>query len=314
VAETQTNCIRLGIVNNMPDGALQATERQFVSLLNDAAGHTPIQLKFYALDEVPRSDSARHWMAAYSSAEVLSEDNLDVLVVTGTEPQAADLRDEPYWQSLTRLVEWAKHNTISTIWSCLAAHAAVLYLDGVRRVRLQDKRCGIFDCVVATDDELTAGGPGVFPMPHSRWNDLPEEQLTAADYRILSHSDEAGVDAFAKRYNSLFVFFQGHPEYETDTLLLEYRRDVRRFLTRETEKYPRLPRGYFDEDTTAALTDLRSRSFSQRSPELLSDFPNPKQVMTNTWRPAAVHIYRQWLSYVAQQKHEKETGPMLVAG
>ena len=52
-----------------------------------------------------------------------------------------------------------------------------------------------------------------------------------------------------KQRESLFVFFQGHPEYDAVTLLLEYRRDVGRYLRRERDTYPPMPQGYFDEET-----------------------------------------------------------------
>src|SRR5256712_12415724 len=104
-------------------------------------------------------------------------------------------------------------------------------------------------------------------MSHSRWNDLPEDALTACGYRVLTRSDEAGVDAVVKQRKSLFVFFQGHPEYEATTLLLEYRRDIRRFLQRGRENYPPLPRRYFDRDTLAPLTPPRERAPAERRAE-----------------------------------------------
>ena len=48
----------------------------------------------------------------------------------------------------------------------------------------------------------------------------------------LTRSDEAGVGLFAKTQGSLFFFVQGHPEYEAETLLREYRRDIGRYLRR----------------------------------------------------------------------------------
>ena len=78
---------------------------------------------------------------------------------------------------------------------------------------------------------------------------------------------------FVKQRKSLFVFFQGHPEYEANTLLLEYRRDIRRFLRRERDTYPPMPQGYFDEDTVDALTAVRERALSDRREELFEEFP-----------------------------------------
>ena len=69
-------------------------------------------------------------------------------------------------------------------------------------------------------------------VPHSRYNELPEEALISRGYRVLSRSSQTGADLFVGNRDSLDVFFQGHPEYEPDTLLREYRRDVGRFLVR----------------------------------------------------------------------------------
>src|SRR3989442_1837784 len=110
-------------------------------------------------------------------------------------------------------------------------------------------------------------------MPHSRWNDIPEEALTACGYRVLTRSTEAGVDAFVKQRQSLFVFFQGHPEYEATTLLLEYRRDLKRFLRGERETYPPMPRGYFYEKTVRAFTAVPPQALSERREEPLAEFP-----------------------------------------
>jgi len=141
-------------------------------------------------------------------------------------------------------------------------------------------------------------------MPHSRWNDIPEDALTSCGYRVLTRSKEGGVDAFIKHRRSLFVFFQGHPEYEAPTLLLEYRRDIKRFLRRERETYPPMPRGYFDDDTVAALSAIRERALSDRREKLLAEFPTDIAAgrVTNTWGPAAARVYRNWLLYMCAQK------------
>ncbi len=261
-----------------------------------------------ALPDVPRSDSGRRRVSSvYSGIGDLWDSRLDGLIVTGTEPRAPNLEDEPYWGSLTTVLDWAERNTHSTVWSCLAAHAAVLHLDGIGRRMLSDKRFGIFECARVSDHELTAGAPSRLKMPHSRWNDIPEDALTSCGYRVLTRSNDAGIDAFVKQGKSLFVFFQGHPEYEANTLLLEYRRDIRRFLRRERETYPPMPQGYFDDDTVDALTAVRERALSDRREELFEEFPTAlaAEKLTNTWRPAATRVYRNWLLYMCAQKSRR---------
>jgi homoserine O-succinyltransferase len=303
--ESDETCIDIGLVNNMPDAALEATERQFLALLDAAADGLVVRLTLYALPDVPRTNSGRrHVSSFYADLGDLWNSHLDGLIVTGTEPRAPDLRAEPYWSSLIRVLEWAEHSTHSTVCSCLAAHAALLHMDGIGRRALRDKRFGVFECARLSDHYLTTGLPSRLPMPHSRWNDLPEDALTSSGYRVLTRSDAAGVDMFVKQRKSLFVFFQGHPEYEATTLLLEYRRDIKRFLRRERDTYPHMPQGYFDEDTVAAFIALRDRVLSDRRDEWLTTVPTAlvAATLTNTWRSPAARIYRNWLLYLCAQK------------
>jgi len=301
-----SNCLDIGLINNMPDAALDATERQFRALLDAAADGLPLRLTLYTLPEVPRTDFGRRQVSRYSDLGDLWDRHHDGLIVTGTEPRAADLKDEPFWGSLTGVLEWAERHTHSTVLSCLAAHAGILHIDGIVRRPLGDKRFGIFECVRVSDHPLTAAAPSRLQMPHSRWNEIPEEALLACGYRVLTRSEDAGVDAFVKQRKSLFVFFQGHPEYEAVTLLLEYRRDIGRFLRRETDTYPPTPHGYFDPETVEALTALRERAMLDRREELLAGFPTAMAAgkVTNTWRSTAESLYRNWLLYIRAQKEQ----------
>lgn len=297
--------ITIGLINNMADAALEATERQFVSLLNGASEGISIDLALYSLPGVPRSNSgSRHVDKFYSSADTLWDTHLDGLIVTGREPLSPDLRNEPYWESFTKLLEWAQENTFSSVWSCLAAHAAVLHMDGIRRIRSTNKHFGVFECENASGHPLAAGTSTSFKIPHSRWNGMPEEKIRARGYHILTCSADVGVDTFLKQNKSLLVFFQGHPEYESKTLLLEYRRDVGRFLKNETDRYPLLPRSYFHPDTEMALTALQQQSGNRPPEEILAAVTAILDAIRidNTWHKTAVHIYRNWLQYIRQQK------------
>jgi homoserine O-succinyltransferase/O-acetyltransferase len=293
--------IELGLVNNMPDSALESTERQFCSLITAAAGTVPVRLRLFALPEVPRGEVGRaHLRAAYAPIDELWTSRLDGLIVTGTEPRAASLKDEPYWASLANVLGWAQENTASTIWSCLAAHAAVLQLDGIGRQALQEKRFGVFPCPNESNHSLMAGLPLQVRVAHSRWNEVMEPALAQCGYTILTRSTEAGVDAFAKQGKSLFVFFQGHPEYDERALLREYRRDIGRYLRRERETYPTLPSGYFDEAGVAAAMTFRERALAQRDTALLKSFPSAflEHRLLPQSGAAVSRFYRNWLSYL----------------
>jgi homoserine O-succinyltransferase len=303
--DASQGCIEIGLVNNMPDTALKSTEAQFAALLEAAAGDLPVRLRLFSLPLVPRSArGALHLGATYLGLRDFWDSRLDALIVTGAEPRAPELADEPYWAALAELIEWADQHTISTVWSCLAAHAAVFHLDGIVRRPLRDKRFGVFDCVRTADHPLTGGLDARLHVPHSRWNELREDDLCAAGYDVLTTSADAGVDMFVRGGRSLFVFFQGHPEYDVASLLGEYRRDLGRFLRRERETCPAVPLGYFDAATAARLEDFAARLCGDRREEVLAEFPLDvaERGIRDGWREGAARIYANWLAFLAEQK------------
>ncbi len=298
--------IVVGLINNMPDSALISTERQVFRLLNAAAGKIPVRLRFFTLPKVPRTDwGLQYTRRFYSDVGELWRDGLDALIVTGTEPQAPKLAEEPYWRSFGEAIDWASENTASAIWSCLAVHGAVLYLDRIDRHQLADKRIGIFAHSKVSDHPLIQGTPSQLRVPHSRWNEVREDALTTSGYNVLTKSTIAGVDLFVKQQKkSLFVYFQGHPEYEAQSLLGEYRRDVGRFLRREIDSYPAMPMGYFDGEATKLLGAFRERALLNRRSELLGEFPVDRAArnLRVSWRTTATRIYRNWMLYVLARK------------
>lgn len=293
----------IGLVNNMPEAALEATEVQFASLLRAAAGPLSIRLRFASLPEVPRGRTGldRVSGAAYWPIDELLRQRLDALIVTGAEPCAPRLSDEPYWERLGELLRWAEANTTSSIWSCLAAHAAVERLDGIQRRRLERKRSGVFAHAILRGHALLRGVSAPLNTPHSRWNELPVDALRDAGYAIAAYSAATGADMFTRRGRSLLVFFQGHPEYEEATLLKEYRRDVGRFLRGQQAHYPTLPEGYFSPEAIALLTAFEARAVAAPSAELIASFPatNITASLKNTWDTGATAIYRNWLALLA---------------
>jgi homoserine O-succinyltransferase len=294
--------ILIGLVNNMPDTALRATEAQFRGLLEAAALDQTVKLRLSSFPELPRAGEAvEHIARTYWPIDELLAARPDALIVTGTEPRAARLTDEPYWQRFVELLAWAETHTAASVWSCLAAHAAVLSFDGIERERLTYKRCGVYQHSILAGHPLLAGVNAPLPMPHSRWNELSPAALRAAGYTLLSWSDETGADAFARREKSLLLFFQGHPEYEATTLLKEYRRDVGRYLNGQQSRYPTLPCGYLSSEATVTLDAFKERALAQRRAALIESFPFAAVAaeVRNTWHPAAVAIYRNWLAVIA---------------
>ncbi|QOZ06533.1 homoserine O-succinyltransferase [Bradyrhizobium sp. CCBAU 51765] len=291
--------LTIGLINNMPDPALKATERQFMKLLQAAAGPHRIRFHCFSLPSVKRSPEAKwHVDSEYSDLSDLERGKFDGLIVTGAEPIAPELDQEPYWQDLTNLIDWAKTNTRSTIWSCLAAHAAVLHLDGIERRRLPAKCHGIFDCDVVTRDGLTRAASAPLKVSHSRLNEIAESDLVQAGYQVLTRSAQAGVDVFVRQYASRFVFFQGHPEYDALSLQREYLRDIGRYLARERETYPRLPVSYFDAATEEKLARFEKKAAHQRHPALANELPGLNLRADIGAGNAAAMLFRNWLRYL----------------
>jgi homoserine O-succinyltransferase/O-acetyltransferase len=155
---------------------------------------------------------------------------------------------------------------------------------------------------MATDHAILAGTPSRWRVPHSRYNELPDAALVSKDYQILSTSPEAGVDMFLKQRKSLFLFLQGHPEYDPEALLREYRRDVGEFLAGERDNYPELPSGYLDENLAACLAELRREAICRRRVDLLAGFPAPPRNLPQPWRRPAIRLYANWLAHLVKQR------------
>lgn len=297
-------CIELGILNNMPDAALERTEQQFFALLTAAAQDLLVRVRFFSLASMQRDASGHEHLKRnlYTPAAQIPDWNLDALIVTGTEPRASDLRAEPYWRELSDVFDWIAREGPSTVFSCLAAHAAVLYYDGIQRKRLPEKRFGVFGHVVSRNDRLTRNLPSPLRIAHSRWNELAESDLAQAGYRILTWSEDAGADLVLKRGRTDLLFCQGHPEYDADTLAREYRRDVKRWLKGEAETYPLLPKNYFSAGEMLALQRFRARAVFERDEALMTGFPALHAKTDSRWSAPGVAIFGEWLRSIVDKK------------
>jgi homoserine O-succinyltransferase/O-acetyltransferase len=305
---TTSDRLEIALVNNMPDPALEDTETQFFELINLASGDLPVHLQLYSLPKLSRGDRAQqHLEHFYRSTTTLLNRRFDGVIITGTEPRQPDLRDETYWASLTDLLNWAEENTMSTVLSCLAAHAGVLHSDRIVRNPLGEKRFGVFEHCKVAEHFLTEGLSAPIRIPHSRWNSLSGQDLVGAGYVVLTKAKGDHVDLFVKdKKKSLFVHFQGHPEYVTQTLHKEYRRDVKRFLRRERDLYPLVPEGYFDTNAVNILSTFRQQAEHYRSESVMENYPESQLVATllHSWRDSATRIYQNWLNHLIAKKLE----------
>jgi homoserine O-succinyltransferase/O-acetyltransferase len=295
--------LEVALVNNMPDQALAATQAQFARLVRAAAEGREIRWRCYSLPGLERGDVSRRFLArSHEDIEALYRRGADALIVTGCEPRAARLDHEPYWPQMQTLVDWARLHTRSTIWSCLAAHAATLHLAGIERRRMPKKISGVYAFHPVDEDWSGEERPSARLTPHSRYNDLPRAELERKGFRVAAVSDDIGVDMYWREEPSLFVFLQGHPEYDADTLLKEYRRDVLRYLTGEKADYPEQPENYFGAETVERLNALQNcvmagaRGVERELTEILS-----AETRAAHWARDTGRLYRNWLHVVSQR-------------
>jgi hypothetical protein len=169
-----------------------------------------------------------------------------VAAASGASPQRGD-----DFEVLARLVDWAERRTISTVWSCLAAHAAILCIDGIARQALPGKTSGVFECHRIGDHGIVQG-----TSPRWRMCILVTTGCQSHFWHRIAIAFVAlpggGPDLFIRQTQSLFVYFQGYPEHDPDTLAREYRRGIGRFLAGERDDYPEMPHGYFNKAAAAA--------------------------------------------------------------
>ncbi len=291
----------IGLLNNSPDTAFRATERQFARALRDASAGLNLTMQCYALPEIHADPMAcRAHGHVHLPVQMLRSMPPDGLIISGAEPKCDDMRKEAYWQSLTQVLAWVRLRKIPVLFSCLAAHAAVLHASGITRRRLPRKCSGVFQVTARMPHRLLHGAGDTPCTPHSRWNELPEEALLAAGYRILTHAGAAGVDMFLGPEGDDTVFLNGHPEYDSGTLMKEYRRDVARFVRTEMAAHPDLPCVPMSPHLRACFDAARALAESGRGSEALALFPavdDPCDAVP-AWRGLATSVFGGWLLQV----------------
>ncbi|MBI3575870.1 MAG: homoserine O-succinyltransferase, partial [Gammaproteobacteria bacterium] len=239
--------MHIGLLNMMPDAALAATERQFFRLVGESNQIAQFYVHPFTLKELARGAEAQaHVAQYYETFEGIKEQGLDALIITGANVTQPDLALEPFWKPLIKVIDWAYDNVTSTLCSCLATHAVLQFRYNQKRRHQGFKRWGVYaHRVVDRKHPLVNDVNTRFDVPHSRFNDVSRQQFEAAKLRILVESEVAGVHLATSEDGFRIVFFQGHPEYDTVSLLKEYKREIARFVKGERADYPPIPENYF---------------------------------------------------------------------
>lgn len=308
--------LHIGFLNMMPDAAMEATERQFFRLVGASNHIAQFHIHPFTLDTLPRGEKAQeHIERYYDNFANLQEQGLDALIITGANPSQVNLEDEPFWEGLCEVAAWAQQNVTSTLCSCLASHALVQHLWGVRRRPLGFKRWGVYDhSVTSSVHPLVHDLNTRFDVPHSRFNQVDRADLESVGVRVLAESAEAGVHLAVSPDLFRMVFMQGHPEYDQVSLLKEYRRETHRWFHGMRDDYPPFPENYLRPKAKAILGEYRLKlETAKRLGKPLPEFPE-KLLLTmvnNTWRDTAKVFYSNWIGKVYQITNNDRRKPFM---
>jgi homoserine O-succinyltransferase len=297
--------LHIGLLNMMPDAALTATEAQFMGLVGACEQIAQFYVYPFALAEQHRGPVAlEHISRHYSDFADLAEQGLDALIITGANVSNPSLEQEPFWEPLMNVVRWADRNVASILCSCLATHALVKYRHGIDRRRMPQKQWGVYGHKISLPEHpLMRGINTRFDAPHSRYNEISRAQFDEAGLPVLIESAEAGVHLAVSPDQFHIVYFQGHPEYNANSLLKEYKREVTRYFNGERDTPPRYPEHYFsDEAIEIAAVYMEKAQQAVVRREALPEFPESalEQLVDNTWGDTGKAIVNNWLGLVYQ--------------
>jgi len=297
--------LHIGFLNMMPDSGLQATERQFIRLVGGCNRIAQFFVYPFSLPGLPRGQEALDYIDHYySKFEDLKEQGLDALIITGANVTNPELDQEAFWSPLIDVVNWAQDNVASILCSCLATHALLKYFHGIERWPLPEKRWGVYNHRVSQPGHpLLREINTRFDVPHSRYNEISRAQLEDAGLTVLAESADGGVHMAVSPDQFRFIYFQGHPEYDINSLLKEYKREVLRFLAGELHEKPPFPAHYFSNDAARTAQRfveqaIKARSSGKPNPDFLEKEVGPE--LDNTWGDTAKAIVNNWLGLVYQ--------------
>jgi len=260
--------LKVLILNLMPTKIV--TETQILRKLSN----TPIQIEvdlLQTVSHVARNVDKTHLDTFYRTFDEVRGEKYDGMIITGAPVENLDFASVDYWPELCAIMDWSKKNVHSTFHICWGAQAALYYHYGIGKRSLPQKLSGVFEhTLVKPNSPLFRGFCDRFWVPHSRYTEVGlEDILRVPALELMAVSDRAGVFALKTEDNRQF-FITGHPEYDRDTLALEYQRDV------DAGKDIAVPENYFPGD-------------------------DPTKVPIDTWRAHAQLLYTNWLNYYVYQ-------------
>ena len=308
--------MHIGLLNMMPDAALEATERQFFRLVGACNQIAQFHVHPFTVNGLKRSPQAQaHIDQYYEPFEKIKRDGLDALIISGANVTHPKLPEEDFWLPLTEVFSWAKENVTSVLCSCLATHAVIQYCYGIERTRLPAKRWGVYSHkLTERTHPLVAEINTRFDVPHSRFNEIFQSDMEKCGLKVLATSKEAGAHLAVSPDGFRIVFFQGHPEYDDISLLKEYKREIMRYYHGEINEYPPFPENYFNEKVRDIFSDYQAQvMLCHKTGQVLQDFPEALVLdhIDNTWRDTAKAVFNNWLGKVYQITNQDRRLPFM---
>ena len=136
--------------------------------------------------------------------------------------------------------------------------------------------------------------------------------MNRVDQLVLVESPDAGVHLATSADGFRLVFFQGHPEYDSFSLLKEYKREVNRYLAGEIEDYPPYPDNYFTEDVFPVLEGFRQEAEHAREKgSEVRAFPEKDVPVDNTWGDTGKIVFNNWLGAIYQLTDRDRRRPFM---
>ncbi len=215
--------LRIGLLNLMPMKI--ATETQFARLI----GATPLQIELTLIrmtEHQSKNTPAAHMSAFYESFQDVKAQRFDGLIITGSPIEHLPFEKVTYWDELREVMDWTQTNVHSTFGICWGGMAMAWHFHGVEKHILSAKHFGCFR--VRNEDPSSPylrGFSDDCVIPVSRWTELRRADVEAAGMRVLLGSAETGPCLIEDR-STRSLTIMNHFEYDSDTLRLEYERDV----------------------------------------------------------------------------------------
>ena len=292
--------LNIGLLNLMPDAALEATERQFIRLLASRED-TLIHVYPTTVDAVSRGERSQSYISQhYNTMEDFMTRSYDGLIISGAKPSQPDMTQESFWDPLIEVMEWGKQNTHSILCSCLATHALMKAKYGINRQLKDTKSWGVFPHELVNPDhplvkDITEG----FQGPHSHYYDLSIKEIEQTNLQVLALNQDAGF-FLASTPKADLVLFQGHPEYDDKSLMKEYEREIKNFLSGSRSDYPNPPKNYFSVEIEDRLEQVKANILQTR--EAIKFDNEYLRDIDLSWINAGKTIYRNWSGLLLDSK------------